>query len=347
MKISPILVSIANYDNIDPIIVHTGQHYDKEMSENILSDLEFPKPHHFLNVGGGSHAVQTSKIFIEFEKICIKHRPHLVVVAGDVNSTLGCAIVASKLSIKIAHVESGLRSFDRSMPEEINRILTDQISDLLFTSEESGNKNLIKEGLDTSKIHFVGNCMIDSLTRFIADAKKARPWLDFGFLGKDYMLLTLHRPSNVDELKSLKNILDDISIISKDIPVIFPIHPRTHNNIKILKYRLTSSVIISEPLPYIQFLGIMSKAKFVLTDSGGIQEETTMLRVPCITLRENTERPVTINEGTNILAGKDSSKIHPIVKKILIGENKIGITPKYWDGKSGERIAKILHEYLK
>jgi len=346
MKMAPIIQDLEK-KGCDVCIVHTGQHYDSNMSENILNDLELRKPDYHLGMMNGTHAEQTAKIMIEFEKICIEVLPKIVVVAGDVNSTLACSIVASKLHVKVAHVESGLRSFDKNMPEEINRIITDHISDLLFTTEKSGEVNLKNEGIDRRKIHFVGNCMIDSLLKYIRHAKKLSPWEKYGILEKPYTVITLHRPSNVDTKKELLKYINIINEISKTHKVLFPCHPRTLNNIKIFNLKLSKSIKLLSPLSYIEFLGLISNADFVLTDSGGIQEETTVLKVPCITLRENTERPITIEVGTNILAGTKSKKILNEVKKIINGEIKKSDIPKFWDGKSSERISKIIYNFIK
>ena len=347
MKISPILESFKSKANIfESIIVHTGQHYDKKLSENILSDLNFPKPNYFLNVGSGSHAKQTSEVMIKFEEVCMEIRPAIVVIAGDVNSTLACAIVASKLHIKIAHIESGLRSFDRKMPEEINRIITDSISDLLFTTEASGMNNLLREGIDRSKIHFVGNTMIDSLLKYVSKAKKLKPWITYGFSGKDYILLTLHRPSNVDKENSLQMMIKEVSKISTILPVLFVIHPRTKNNIKKYNFKLPSSVILTDSLPYIEFLGLMSEAKIILTDSGGIQEETTALSIPCVTLRDNTERPVTVEVGTNILLGKISQSTYLDFKKVMTKIKKIRAPQNFGMVNHLTGYAKLLSNIL-
>jgi UDP-N-acetylglucosamine 2-epimerase (non-hydrolysing) len=347
MKMAPILNCFKQKkDLFETITVHTGQHYDDNMSSNILSDLDFPEPDYFLNVGGGTHAKQTSQVMIKFEDICLNICPSIVVLAGDVNSTLACAIVASKLHVKIAHIESGLRSFDRKMPEEINRIIVDSISDLLFTTESSGNSNLLKEGISTSKIYFVGNTMIDSLVKYIPKAQKMKPWIKYGFSGNDYILLTLHRPSNVDNETNLKNLFSELLKISSLSPIIFVIHPRTKSNILKYDIKLPENIILVDPLPYIEFLGLMSKAKFVLTDSGGMQEETTVLNVPCLTLRDNTERPVTVEQGTNTLIGKVSNNISKKIIEIIEKPKKLNTIPLFWDGKSSERIAKTIQEYL-
>jgi UDP-N-acetylglucosamine 2-epimerase (non-hydrolysing) len=360
MKIAPIVRAInktsqiGQRNQINYKLVHTGQHYDYEMSQSFFDELEMGRPDIFLGVGSGSHAVQTARIMTAFEKVCLKEQPDIVVVVGDVNSTMACAIVAAKLCTPVAHVEAGLRSFDRTMPEEINRLVTDTLADFLFTTEHSGNENLVKEGIRPEKIFFVGNVMIDTLLRFKTKANdNAKMKLD----KKDYALLTLHRPSNVDNKDVFKNILEPLQEISKDIPILFPAHPRTEKQIKSFRFdklfnfiemtpgnaiSLKHSVNLSSPLPYLEFLNLMSKAKLVYTDSGGIQEETTILGIPCLTLRENTERPVTIEEGTNILVGNNRTKILEESYKILNGNGKKGRIPHLWDGRASERIINIL-----
>jgi len=341
MKMAPIIESLRDKGE-KVIVVHTGQHYDKNMSENILHDLEIDTPDYHLGVMTGTHAEQTASIMINFEEICNKVSPKFVVVAGDVNSTLACALVAAKLQIKVAHVESGLRSFDMSMPEEINRRATDHISDLLFTTEKSANANLKNEGIKDKKVHFVGNCMIDSLMKFIPISKKMAPWRKYGFAGKDYILVTLHRPSNVDKRDRLAKYINMLNQISNNISILFPAHPRTKKNINSFGLEISNSVNIIDPLSYIEFLGLLSNAKIVLTDSGGIQEESTSLKIPCVTIRKNTERPITIEEGTNILAGTEPSAIISIINSILEGKIKKGSTPNLWDGKASKRIADII-----
>tara|TARA_Y100001970_G_C14193557_1_gene836784 strand:- start:203 stop:1237 length:1035 start_codon:yes stop_codon:yes gene_type:complete len=341
MKMAPIIKDLEkNRHNV--VIVHTGQHYDNNMSDEILNDLELREPDYHLGIMNGSHAQQTANIMTDFEKICIEILPKIVIVAGDVNSTLACSLVASKLNIKIAHVESGLRSFDKNMPEEINRIITDHISDLLFTTEQSGNMNLLKEGIVKEKIHFVGNCMIDSLQKYIMHAKKLKPWLKYGLSNSLYAVVTLHRPSNVDNKFELSKYIDILNQISTDCSILFPCHPRTLKNIKNFNLELSNSIKLVPPLGYLEFLGLLSNCSFVLTDSGGIQEETTALKIPCITLRENTERPITIDVGTNILAGTNKKNILLEVKKIINGNIKVGRIPELWDGKTAQRITKII-----
>ena len=345
MKMAPVIKELEK-DGHNLCIVHTGQHYDDNMSTNILKDLELRNPDYHLGMMNGTHAQQTAKIMIEFEKICITLSPKVVIVAGDVNSTLACAIVASKLHIKVAHVESGLRSFDKRMPEEINRIATDHISDFLFTTEKSGNINLEKEGIHKSKIHFVGNCMIDSLVKYIGHAKKISPWDKYEILENGYALVTMHRPSNVDTKQDLLKYINIINEISKFYTVLFPCHPRTLQNIRRFDLSFDESVKLLEPLSYIEFLGLLSQAKLVMTDSGGIQEETTFLKIPCLTLRDNTERPVTIEIGTNILAGTKSKDILNQVEKIKNNDIKPSDIPKYWDGESARRISKVINDYI-
>ncbi len=341
MKMAPIIKSLKRSGK-NVIIVHTGQHYDINMSENIIENLDIKKPDYHLGEMKGSHAEQTAKIMVGFEAICISEAPEIVIVAGDVNSTVACALVAAKLHIKIAHVESGLRSFDKTMPEEINRIVTDHISDFLFTTEVSANVNLKNEGIPDNKIFFVGNCMIDSLLEYISVAKAKAPWEDYGFSGKDYILMTLHRPSNVDFKTKLKAILDMVSKVSENIPILFSAHPRTEKNIEKFDLKVSKTLRIISPMAYINFLGLAHNAKLVLTDSGGIQEETTVLGVPCVTLRTNTERPITIDKGTNILAGTNPVDIFSIIESILKGDVKNGLIPELWDGKAANRISDIL-----
>ena len=345
MKMAPIIKSLEGSGK-DVVIVHTGQHYDKSMSENIIKNLDIKEPDYHLGEMKGSHAEQTAKIMVGFEAICNSESPEIVIVAGDVNSTVACALVAAKMHIKTAHVESGLRSFDKTMPEEINRIVTDHISDFLFTTEISANFNLKNEGISDNKVFFVGNCMIDSLLEYISVAKESTPWKKYGFSGKDYILMTLHRPSNVDFKNKLKAILDMVSKVSENIPVLFSAHPRTANNIKKFDLKISKTVKVISPRGYTDFLGLAYNAKLVLTDSGGIQEETTVLGVPCVTLRTNTERPITIDKGTNILAGTNPDNIFSIINKILKGDVKNGLIPELWDGKAANRISDILKSIL-
>jgi len=360
MKMAPVHKELLKHKSkITHKIVHTGQHYDKKMSDIFFKELELPKPHIYLGVGSYSHSVQTANIMIEFEKVVLKEKPDLVIVYGDVNSTVAAGLVCSKIlmnrangnirPVPLAHVESGLRSFDRSMPEEINRILTDNIAEFLFVTENSGVENLLKGGFDKKTIFLVGNTMIDSLKFYLKKTKKSNILKELCIPKKNYVLVTLHRPSNVDNKDNLKKIIEifkDINRINPELDIIFPIHPRT---VKMLnKFKLKTQIeainnlIITEPLGYIDFLKLMVDSKIVLTDSGGIQEETTLLKIPCLTLRENTERPVTVSEGTNVICGLDEKLIKNNIKNIDAGKFKKGKVPKLWDGKSASRIVKVL-----
>jgi len=333
---------------INHLICHTGQHYDEKMSKVFFEELELPQPHFYLGVGSGSHAEQTAKVMIEFEKVLINELPDLVIVVGDVNSTIACSLTAVKLGIKVAHVEAGLRSFDRQMPEEINRILTDSIADYLFVTEKSGIENLIKEGIDSSKIFFVGNVMIDSLINYLPKIQTSQIFSKLNIEKGSYSLITLHRPSNVDDKDRLEELISLIEEVSKNQKVVFPIHPRTKNNLQkydLLKY-LNHNIITTDPLGYIDFISLIKHCNFVLTDSGGIQEETTYLGVPCVTLRNTTERPITVEVGTNYLVGEDFSQAKKYINRILAGNHKQGKIPELWDGKSAERIVKILIDEL-
>ena len=344
--------------NFQYLLVHTGQHYDEGMSGFFFRDLGLPEPDIYLGVRSGTHAEQTAQIMIAFEKVCLEKRPNLVVVVGDVNSTVACALVAAKLLIPVAHVEAGLRSFDRTMPEEINRLITDQISDFLFTTCEDANRNLLHEGIPKEKIHFVGNVMIDTLLDHLEMAEKSEIIERLGLAQdggiKKYALLTLHRPSNVDDPVVLKRLFGALNEIALKIPIIFPVHPRTLKRLQEFKLKrlinyvdkseinVSGRVIAMPPLGYLDFLCLMSKAALVLTDSGGIQEETTILGVPCLTLRNNTERPVTVREGTNFVVGNDPRRIKEKALDILENGIRRRRIPKYWDGKAAERIVKIL-----
>ena len=345
IKLAPLDKEFSKYkEKFCHKICHTGQHFDEKMSKVFFEDLDLPEPDYYLGVGSGSHAVQTAKIIIEFEKVLIKEKPDLIIVYGDVNSTMACSIVASKLNIKIAHVESGLRSFDRRMPEEINRIITDKLSDLLFVSEESGLKNLAKEGIDKSKIFFVGNIMIDSLVKYQHKIDNSKIINKLLLKKNDYVLATFHRPSNVDsdtDIKSLINLLNEISNRQK---IIFPVHPRTLNKIDEIKIfnEISPNIIITNPLGYFDFLCLIKHALTIITDSGGVQEESTFMNVQCITMRDNTERPVTIDIGTNQLAGSNHLSVKKIANNIFNGNVKNGQIPKLWDGKTASRIINIL-----
>lgn len=347
MKIAPIMAAFADRP-VQARLVHTGQHYDAAMSDGFFEQLGIPRPHVNLEVGSASHAVQTAEIMRAFEPVLDQEAPRAVLVVGDVNSTLACALVAGKKGIPVIHVEAGLRSFDRRMPEEINRVLTDQISDLLFTTERGALDNLKREGIAPERVHFVGNVMIDTLRRNLDRAIPAAETLGYK-PGGGYAVLTLHRPSNVDDRDTLAGLLDAVGRIAARLPVVFPIHPRTRAAAERLglSARLEQPGIrLLPPLGYLEMLGLTREATLVLTDSGGLQEESTALGVPCITLRENTERPVTLTEGTNTLTGPDPEKILQCFEDILTNGGKGGRIPEYWDGRASERIAAILRDWL-
>ena len=345
IKISSVLRACSDESMIESVLVHTGQHYSDNMSRMFFDDLDIPYPDINLEVGSGSHAQQTGEIMKRFEPILIELKPDAVLLVGDVNSTVACALTATKLGIKTIHVEAGLRSFDRTMPEEINRILTDTICDFLFVTEPSGLVNLKQEGIDDSRVHFVGNVMIDTLEFHKKKALKSLVLKDLNLEPGQYAVVTLHRPSNVDQNHSLEKILDALESIQKEIKIVFPVHPRTIKQLKStqLSRRLESlsKIIIVKPLGYLDFLKLMSEAKFVITDSGGIQEETTVLGIPCLTVRENTERPITLTEGTNMLVGIDTEKILHGFKRCM-NFTQMTSRPKFWDGKASERIVRIL-----
>lgn len=338
MKAAPVLHALAKRPAVEQSLVHTGQHYDPNMSGVFFSQLEIPKPDVNLGVGSGSHAQQTAEIISRLEPIVLERQPDVVLVYGDVNSTVAAALVCAKLGTQVGHVEAGLRSFDWTMPEEINRVVTDRLSHFLFTPSEDGDVNLKHEGLPADKIYRVGNVMIDSLVRLLPAAQQCRK---NGFPER-YALVTLHRPSNVDDSETLKSILESLLEINETLDVIFPVHPRTRR--RIAQFGLeVENLHLSEPLPYIEFLALQSRAAVVVTDSGGIQEETTYLGVPCLTLRDNTERPVTVSMGTNVLVGRDLGLLNVELAKILDGKAKKGCIPPLWDGHAGERIARALH----
>jgi len=344
MKAAPIIKQMRRFDDfLEPIVVYTGQHYDRMLSEQIMSELGMPGPDIYLGIGSGTHAEQTANTMLEFERVVIGDPPHLVVVFGDVNSTLACALVAAKCKILIAHVEAGLRSFDMSMPEEINRVLTDRISDFLFPSESAAFQNLMNEGFDAGAVFYVGNTMIDSLTEYFTEAQ-TRPYPEnLDLKPKNFALLTLHKPENVDDSKTFKAIINAISSFSEKIPVVFPAHPRAKLNIdkfELSPYLDRAGIKLIGPTGYLDFLKLESEAAFVMTDSGGVQEETTFLNVPCLTLRETTERPVTTIEGTNTLVGRFPERIAAEAERILSGSIKEGSKPKYWDGEAGKRIVE-------
>jgi UDP-N-acetylglucosamine 2-epimerase (non-hydrolysing) len=338
MKIAPIVEEMKKTPDLEGLLVHTGQHYDEGMSDVFFRELEIPVPDVHLGVGSGSHAEQTARIMVEFEKVCLKEKPGLVLVVGDVNSTMACSIVAAKLLIPVAHVEAGLRSFDRAMPEEVNRLVTDALASYLFTTSRDADENLKREGVDPSKIFFTGNVMIDTLLKH--RAKAAALSVD---KPKQYALVTLHRPSNVDDSAVLGGILEALHTISQKMPVLFPIHPRTAKRIE--DFGLTMKGIRTmPPLGYLEFLNLQSTAAVVLTDSGGAQEETTILGVPCLTLRHNTERPVTIEHGTNIMVGPGKARILDGFQRIMSGDWKPAGPPEFWDGHAAERIVRVIRD---
>lgn len=340
MKMAPVIHALRAR-GLDQVFVHTGQHYDRNMSDVFFEQLQMPKPDQYLGIGSGSHADQTARIMTAFEKVCKDHPLRLVVVAGDVNSTLACALVASKLLIPIAHVEAGLRSFDRTMPEEINRVVTDHLSDLLFTTEPSGNDNLAREGIPAEKVHYVGNSMIDSLRHHLDNALTLAPWTHYGLVPGEYGIVTLHRPANVDEPTIAGQIADALEAVGDRLPLLFPIHPRTLANGRAIWEGL-KHVRLVEPLGYLDFIGLMARARVVITDSGGIQEETTALGVPCLTVRENTERPITISEGTNRLVKAERQALLDALHAVLNGDHASGRVPHLWDGRAAERIADVI-----
>jgi UDP-N-acetylglucosamine 2-epimerase (non-hydrolysing) len=345
-KIAPLIREMQRHPEIEPILVHTGQHYDEALSDIFFRQMGIPTPHVNLEVGSGSHAAQTAEVLKRVEPVLIEHQPDLVLVVGDVNSTIAVSLAAVKLGIPVAHVEAGLRSFDRSMPEEINRLLTDALADFLFVTEEDAIQHLLKEGRPRESIYLVGNVMIDSLRHFLPIAQKSRIGEDLNLKNaanwQRFGVLTLHRPSNVDSTQKLAELLGAIDQIAAQIPVIFPVHPRTRQHLTQAGIETHPQLKLIPPLGYLDFLCLLSKATLVLSDSGGIQEETTALGVPCLTLRENTERPITISEGTNLLIGTDPAKILAAAQQILAGKGKPGRIPPFWDGHAAERIVEIL-----
>ncbi len=347
MKIGPVARAVASRPDLEFRLVHTGQHYDERMSKVFFDELGLPRPYVDLGVGSGSHSAQTASVMAAFEPVMRDFAPDLVVVVGDVNSTLAAALVAAKEGIPVAHVEAGLRSFDLTMPEEINRILTDRLSRILFTTEASANENLAREGIPAEHIHFVGNVMIDSLLAFRERARAAEPWTDLGVEPGSYVLVTLHRPSNVDDPETLGALVDAVALAAHDRPVLFPAHPRTRERLSEfgLEARL-GAVRVLEPMGYLEFLGLLDQAGLVLTDSGGIQEETTVLGVPCLTLRPNTERPVTISSGTNRLVPPGSGQLPAAMAHALAAPRSAGVRPPLWDGHAGERIAAVIEAFL-
>jgi UDP-N-acetylglucosamine 2-epimerase (non-hydrolysing) len=346
MKMAPVLEALRPNAGIRPYLVHTGQHYDEEMSRVFFDELGLPEPDQNLEVGSDTHGRQTGEIMGAFDRLLEGRDTRAVVVVGDVNSTMACSLVAVKRGIPVAHVEAGLRSRDRSMPEEINRLVTDVVSDLLFATSQDAVTNLAAEGIPSSRVHLVGNPMIDTLRRHQPVAREKRAWEPLGLPEGGYALVTLHRPSNVDSPNVLRAIIRALDELSSRIPVLFPAHPRTLERIRAGGIQPGTSLTLTPPLGYLDFLSLMTAARFVLTDSGGIQEETTALGVPCLTLRANTERPITISEGTNRLLGADPASIVPAAKALLDGGHPEPRCPALWDGKAGQRIAAAVAEFL-
>lgn len=348
MKVAPIIRALEAYHEFEQLLVHTGQHYDAQMSQIFFAQLNIPAPDIHLNVGSGSHAVQTAQVMIAFEQVLLEYKPDVVLVVGDVNSTLACTLTAVKLQIPVVHVEAGLRSYNRAMPEEINRIVTDAFSALLFTTERSAADNLHREGIEPDRIHFVGNVMIDTLLANLHQAQQLEILPQFNLLPQKYALLTLHRPANVDDPKAFAALLRTLGQVSQEIPILFPCHPRTRKRIEEFNLAPLLSeypqIQVCEPLGYLPFLHVMANARLVFTDSGGIQEETTALGIPCLTLREETERPITVTEGSNVIVGTDADYIHQEVQSILSGKGKDGRIPDKWDGHAAQRIASTLFE---
>jgi len=345
MKVAPVMNALKTRENIVQTLVHTGQHYDANMSDVFFEQLGIPAPDVNLAVGSGTHARQTAEIMTRLEPVLLDRKPSLVLVYGDVNSTVAAALVCAKLGVGVGHVEAGLRSFDRTMPEEINRLVTDQLADLLFTPSEDADVNLKKEGIPAGKIFRVGNVMIDSLVKLLP---AARGQTQNGLRlpqSQPFALVTLHRPANVDDVAILKSILQSLLEVSQDLPVVFPAHPRTRK--RIADFGLHAGQLqVLDPLSYLEFLAMQSRATVVITDSGGIQEETSYLGIPCLTLRENTERPITVSLGTNVLVGRDPDKLRTELSRILAGQAKKGTVPPLWDGHAGERIAAVLASCL-
>jgi len=351
MKMAPVLRQLQAYPQFRVTLVHTEQHYDPEMSANFFHQLGVREPDHRLNVGSASHATQTARAVERLEAVFVQDRPDLVVVAGDINSTLAAALTAAKLNIAVAHIEAGLRSYDRTMPEEINRVLIDQIASLLYTTERTARDNLLREGIPDDRIAFVGNLMIDTLMSALDQAVPAASVVDpddAARISDGYAVLTLHRPSNVDEPATLRRIMDAIASIAAKLPVVFPVHPRTVKRMADLgeRYQRIAGLVPLPPVGYHEMVGLMREARLVLTDSGGIQEETTVLGVPCLTLRENTERPITVSEGTNIVVGTDPARIVAEADAILAGDGKRGHVPEGWDGAAAKRLAAHLAHWL-
>jgi UDP-N-acetylglucosamine 2-epimerase (non-hydrolysing) len=346
MKIAPLIEALRGGSPFRQILVNTGQHYDDMMAQAFVRDLGLPTPDYDLGVGSASHAVQTARVMIEFEKVCLAERPDLVVVVGDVNSTVAASLVAAKLLIPVAHVEAGLRSRDRTMPEEINRIVTDRLSDVLLTPSSDGTENLLAEGVPREKIHMVGNIMIDSLLRHLPAATMARIRDRVPVSERAYAVLTLHRPSNVDSVATFQRIVDAVMTIADEMPVVFPVHPRTRQRLHDVRVDTSNGrLLLTEPLGYVDFLSLTSHARLILTDSGGLQEESTALGIPCLTLRENTERPITVTEGTNQVVGTATADILAGYRRALADVDHPR-RPALWDGQTAGRIARVLCEVL-
>ncbi len=349
MKIAPIHAELERR-GISQILLHTGQHYDENMSKVFFDDLGMPQPDIYLGIGSGSHATQTAKVMVEFEKVCKEHNPSMVIVVGDVNSTVACSMVCAKEWIPCAHVEAGLRSFDREMPEEINRLITDAIANYLLTPSPDGDENLRNEGVSENRIIRVGNVMIDSLFNNLERSRNSTIHSNLNIEKRNYGVLTLHRPSNVDEKDAFTGIIGALEEIGNKIPLVFPLHPRTKNRAEQfgLTKRLESipNIVITGPAGYLDFVALMAESKLVLTDSGGLQEETTALGIPCLTLRENTERPITVTEGTNTIVGNDPKVIIDAANEILENGGKAGRIPELWDGKTAERIVDFIQTVI-
>ena len=348
MKIAPLMEAMKNVAGVRQLLVNTGQHYDDAMSKAFLRELGLPKPDRDLEVGSASHAVQTAKVMMGFEQVCLQDRPDLVVVVGDVNSTMATTLVAAKLMIPVAHLEAGLRSFDPAMPEEINRVVTDRLADLLLTPSADGDENLLKEGVPAHKIHLVGNIMIDTLLqhRKLATLDRIRDRVSVE--PQSYAVMTLHRPSNVDDPAVLRRILDAIAEVATSMPIVFPVHPRTRDRLKsFTPGHLLRNVVLTEPMGYIDFLSLTSNARIILTDSGGLQEESTALGIPCLTMRENTERPVTITHGTNRLVGTQTAAILEGYRAAMADRPDPSRRPALWDGQTAGRVAKVLEAFLR
>lgn len=338
MKVAPVHAALAAR-GVAQTLIHTGQHYDEKMSDVFFDELRLPRPDVNLNVGSATHAVQTAEVMIRLEPVLLEHRPDWLLVYGDVNSTMAATLVCAKLGIRVAHVEAGLRSRDRTMPEEINRLVTDQLADLLLTPSDDGNENLVREGVAVERVQMVGNVMIDTLVRLLPDARTRWTALREQMHLDRFALVTLHRPSNVDESAKLVSLLGALADISRSLPVVFPIHPRTRESIRRAGFAFPDSIVVVDPLGYLDFLALQERATVVITDSGGVQEETTFLGVPCLTMRANTERPVTVTMGTNTLIGEDLALLREEVDAVLAGRGKRGSIPPLWDGHAAERVA--------